>query len=43
VASVEWSEQALANLNQLVLSHSLAADTRERIETSARPLARFPG
>jgi plasmid stabilization system protein ParE len=42
VASLEWSEQALARLDQLVLSHGLPADTRERIETSARPLARFP-
>jgi plasmid stabilization system protein ParE len=42
VASLEWSEQALASLDQLVLSHSLPADTRERVETSAQPLARFP-
>jgi plasmid stabilization system protein ParE len=42
VASLEWSERALASLDQLVVSHSLPADTRERIEASARPLARFP-
>lgn len=39
---LEWSEHALANLDRLVLTHSLPPDTRERIEASARPLERFP-
>ena len=39
---LEWSEQALSRLDQLVLSHHLPPDTRTRIEDSARPLARFP-
>jgi plasmid stabilization system protein ParE len=39
---LEWSERALADLAQLVLSHHLPADTRGRIESSARPLQRFP-
>ena len=42
MARLEWSERALATLDQLVLTHSLPTDTRLRIETSARPLARFP-
>lgn len=39
---LEWSERALSDLDQLVLSHHLPADTRERIEDSAQPLERFP-
>lgn len=39
---LEWSEQALAGLDQLVLSHSLPADTRLRVEQSAQVLRRFP-
>lgn len=42
MATLEWSERALAGLDQLVLSHSLPADTRARVEESVRPLARFP-
>jgi plasmid stabilization system protein ParE len=42
VISLEWSEQALSNLERLVLTHSLPANTRERIEASAKPLVRFP-
>lgn len=38
----EWSDQALAGLDHLVLSHRLPADTRARIEASTAPLARFP-
>lgn len=37
-----WSRQALADLDRLVVAHHLPADTRERIESSARPLERFP-
>ena len=39
---LQWSEQALSNLDRLVLTHSLPNDTRERIEASAQPLERFP-
>ncbi len=39
---LEWSEQALSGLDRLVLTHSLPADTRARVEASARPLERFP-
>ncbi len=39
---LEWSEQALRGLEQLVFSHSLPTDTRQRIENSAIPLVRFP-
>ena len=42
MARLEWSERALLELERLVLSHHLPADTRERIESSARPLERFP-
>lgn len=42
MAALEWSEQALAGLDSLVHSHSLPADTRDRVEESARPLERFP-
>jgi plasmid stabilization system protein ParE len=42
MARLEWSRHALSDLDQLVVSHTLPADTRERIESSARPLARFP-
>jgi plasmid stabilization system protein ParE len=42
LARLEWSERALASLDQLVLTHSLPTDTRLQIEESARPLTRFP-
>ncbi len=42
MARLEWSESALLGLDRLRLTHSLPADTRERIEASAAPLARFP-
>jgi plasmid stabilization system protein ParE len=42
MARLEWSERALLNLDRLVVSHHLPGDTRERIESSARPLERFP-
>lgn len=40
---VELSATAVADLNGLIDSHSLPADTRRRIARSLRPLARFPG
>ena len=39
---LEWSEQAAAGLDQLILSHSLPKDTRGRVEHSARVLRLFP-
>ena len=42
MARLEWSEAALGNLETLRTTHSLPADTRDRVEASAAPLARFP-
>lgn len=42
MARLEWSESALSGLDRLRLTHSLLADTRERLEATARPLERFP-
>jgi len=42
VARVVVAESAQADLNALVLSHSLPASTRARVRTSLRPLATFP-
>ena len=42
MTQLEWSEAALLGLDRLRLTHTLPADTRERIEASAAPLARFP-
>jgi plasmid stabilization system protein ParE len=42
MARVEWSEQALRSLDQLIRTHSLPADTRARMAQSLRPLQRFP-
>ena len=42
MARVVVAESAQADLNALVLSHSLPASTRARVSTSLRPLATFP-
>jgi plasmid stabilization system protein ParE len=42
VTRLEWTERALTDLDQLVLTHHLPPDTRDRLEDSARPLERFP-
>ena len=42
MARLEWSEQALRSLDRLILTHSLPADTRARVEHSLRHLRRFP-
>ena len=39
---IDWAESAVAALDHLILSHSLPANTRERIKGSLRPLERFP-
>jgi plasmid stabilization system protein ParE len=42
VARVFWAESARSALDQLILSHSLPADTRDRVKRSLLPLGRFP-
>jgi hypothetical protein len=42
VARVEIARDAVADLERLVLTHSLPVDTRERIRRSLAPLERFP-
>ena len=42
MARVVVAESAQADLNALVLSHSLPASTQARARTSLRPLATFP-
>ena len=42
MASVELAEAAAEDLDALIRSHSLPADTRERIARTLRPLQRFP-
>jgi hypothetical protein len=42
VARVELSEAAVEDLDRLVWTHSLPADTRERLARSLRHLERFP-
>lgn len=42
MARVVVAESARADLNALVLSHSLPASTQARARTSLRPLATFP-
>jgi hypothetical protein len=42
VASVELARAAVEDLDALMRSHSLPADTRARVARSLRPLERFP-
>lgn len=42
MASVELARAAVEDLDALVRSHSLPADTRARVARSLRPLERFP-
>lgn len=42
MARVEVSAAARADLEDLISSHSLPADTRERVKRSLRHLERFP-
>jgi plasmid stabilization system protein ParE len=42
VAQVELAEGALADLDRLILTHSLPNDTRSRLRRSLTSLARFP-
>ena len=42
MARVEVSARAADDLPRLIQTHSLPADTRDRVRRSLRPLARFP-
>ena len=42
MASVELAHAAVDDLDALIRSHSLPADTRARVVRSLRPLQRFP-
>ena len=42
MARVELSRAAVADLERLIFTHSLPADTRERVRRSLAPLAEFP-
>ena len=42
MAKVELSATAVEDLDRLIRSHSLPADTRERLRRSLRHLERFP-
>ena len=42
MATVELSPTAVEDLETLILTHSLPADTKRRIKRSLRPLERFP-
>ncbi len=42
VATVVLAEPALADLDRLIVTHSLPATTRSRVRTSLEPLASFP-
>lgn len=42
MARVELSATAVADLDTLILTHSLPDDTRERVRRSLRPLGQFP-
>lgn len=42
MARIFWARRARLAFDQLILSHSLPDDTRERVAASLRPLERFP-
>lgn len=42
VPRVELSRRAVDNLDRLIRTHSLPADTRDRVRTVLEPLAMFP-
>jgi hypothetical protein len=42
VAAVVVTPTAVADLDRLIRTHSLPSNTRERVASSLRPLARFP-
>ena len=42
MARVELARAAVADLDRLILTHSLPDDTRERVRTALEPLRHFP-
>ncbi len=40
--SVELAATAIADLDSLILTHSLPADTKQRLRRALRPLGQFP-
>jgi plasmid stabilization system protein ParE len=42
VARVELSAAAVEDLEQMIFTHSLPADTRARVRRSVKPLEQFP-
>jgi hypothetical protein len=42
VARVELAAAAVEDLERLIITHSLPANTKERVERVMRPLERFP-
>ena len=42
LARVELTQLAVDDLETLIRTHSLPADTKERVKASLRPLERFP-
>lgn len=42
MARIELSEAAAEDVARLIATHSLPADTRDRLRRSLRPLERFP-
>ncbi len=42
MARIELSRAAVDDLERLMLTHTLPADTRERVRRSVQPLERFP-
>lgn len=42
MARVELATAAVADLDRLIRTHSLPADTKRRVQRSLRPLRRFP-
>jgi len=42
VATVELTRLAVDELETLIRTHSLPADTKQRVQASLRPLERFP-
>lgn len=42
MATVEFARAAIEDLDRLVVTHSLPADTRQRVRAALAPLAAFP-
>jgi plasmid stabilization system protein ParE len=42
LSRIEFSEAAAEDLDRLIVTHSLPADTKERIRRSVQSLGRFP-